>query len=156
MKFDITYSEKTVEKFWMDKADSSKPEIVNTSIHSYEGLDYEQFKAALMELVDPPLEELTDENVKHDFGPNVSDELAEKLKKYYNFRKKLHDEIVKEVDAAVDMLKNGALHKSVVYDKVCYASWEREIPEDCCCLAGKDSIHKPSKMCTKINIEMTE
>ena len=56
------------------------------------------------------------------------------------------------------MLKNGDLHKSADYDKdkVCYASWKREIPEDCCYLAGKDSIYKPSKVCAKIKVEMTE
>lgn len=156
MKFDIAYSEKSTEKFWQDSAGSSKPDIMRSSSYSYEGLDYEQFKLALNEVVDPPNTELTVEDIKHDFGLDVSDEFVEKMKKYYNFRKKLYDDLVKEVDAAVDMLNNGTLHKFVVYDKVCYASWEREIPEDCCMLDVKDDLCRPSKMHAKINIEIVE
>ena len=156
MKFNITYSDKFTEKFWQDSADSSKPEIMRSSSYSYEGLDYEQFKLALNEMVDPPNTELTTEDIRHDFGLDVCDEFVEKMKKYYNFRKKLYDELINEVNIAVSMYNNKEIQYTDYYGKQLISTFEREIPEDYCILDVKDDLCKPSKMHAKINIEITE
>ena len=156
MKFNIAYSEKFTEKFWQDSASSSKPDIMRSSSYSYEGLDYEQFKLALNEIVDPPNTGLTAEDIKHDFGPDVSDEFVEKMKNYYNFRKKLYDELVNEVSIAVSMYNNKEIQYTDYNGKLLVGAWEREIPEDCCRLDVKNDICRPSKMYAKINVEIVE
>ena len=157
MKFNVIYSETSVEKLWLDSASASKPAVTNKSMQSYEGLDYEQFKAALRELVDPPDKELTDEDIKNDFGPEASSEFASKLKSYYNFRKKLHDELVRCVDSVVaDPACVRESDKVLLDNCVCLAYYEREIPEELCRLASRDDMCKPEKTSAKVIVQIVE
>lgn len=110
----------------------------------------------MSELVDLPNTELTTEDIKHDFGSDVSDEFVEKMKKYYNFRKKLYDELVNEVSIAVSMYNNKEIQYTDYNGKLLVGAWEREIPEDCCRLDVKDDLCRPSKMHAKINVEIVE
>ena len=100
MKYNIHYEEESCMKYWQDKEDDNKPDIKYTYAYSYKGLDEEQFMLQLKDTLDPPAADLTDEQIENDFG-DVSEEARENIKKYYNFRRKLFDDVVDEVNNAI-------------------------------------------------------
>jgi len=100
MKYNIYYEEESCMKYWQDKEDDNKPDIKYAYAYSYKGLDEEQFMLQLKDTLDPPAADLTDEQIENDFG-DVSEEARESIKKYYNFRRKLFDDVVDEVKNAI-------------------------------------------------------
>lgn len=77
-----------------------KGSMVNHKIvEEYSSESKDVIKQILFDLIDPPNYELTDDNIKHNFGIDINSKAIEQIKNYYSYRKLMYSKIMEWLDS---------------------------------------------------------
>lgn len=92
-----------------------KGSIVNHKIiEEYTTDSKDTIKELLFELIDPPNYDLTDDNIKTNFGLDIGSKSIEQIRNYYSYRKLMYDKIIEWIDS--DNTYEDYFHFEIPYE----------------------------------------